>query len=1084
VPAAAPARAKPLLDKRGNVYQPAIGPRLKILLALIFASVAVLGATGAYLAAITFFNWWNKPKDYTNWFYMWMFLVHVAVGVAIAVPFLIFGFTHYFTARTRKNRVAVRLGLALFITGIIVVLTGILLCQKLIPGLPRLPTETTLRAVTYWLHVLVPVVAVWLYVLHRRAGPDIKWSWGLGWGGAVGAFVVFMLFMHSQNPNKWYASGPKEGEKYYFPSEVKTADGNFIRAEALMMDKYCLRCHQDIYNDHYHSAHKFSSFNNPAYLFSVLETREMGLKRDGNVKASRWCAGCHDPVPFLSGKFDDPGYDVFKDPTAHAGITCVVCHAQTNINSTMGNAAYTIDEPPHYPFAYSDSPLLQWVNERLVKAKPDFHKKTFLKPFHKTAEFCSTCHKVSLPLALTHYIEFLRGQNHYDTYLLSGVSGVGARSFYYPPVAKTNCAECHMPYKPSEDFGSKVVDKSGKPKVHNHLFPAANTGLPWLLSRELRKKADPDELRKAAQAHADFLRGVEKDGSDKKLRIDLFGLKEGGTIEGKLIAPLRPELPKLKPGKSYLIEVVIRTVNMGHVFPQGTADSNEIWVDFTARSGGKIIGRSGALRGKEPDTGKVDEWSHFVNVFMLDRQGKRINRRNPQDILVPLYDHQIPPGAGQVVHYKLDVPKGITRPVELEVRLRYRKFDQEYMGLVYGKNSKIPEHTGQGKDGVPRLPIVDMCKDQVTLPVEGMADAGKVLVELRKQESPIPKALRWQRWNDYGIGCFLEGAPGGNRPEGKKPEGELEQAAQAFSVLAYGAAFKDNPAARGNGLINLARVYNDQGQLRKAVAALNEASALNKKLKDKAPVPWWTVAWVGGQVDVRNKHFDRAIDKFEKIIDPKNQPRARKFDFTRDYIVLNALGKALLKRSQDKGLSRAERDRYLGRAVEAYERTLALDSENPDAHKDLQECYSLLGGTLPSGVDAGEVPEANPETLRSLGKAFAAAQASRAERLRAAARLEQVLQEYSTLTLRPDQRKVPALALLRGECRDVYTAAKDARVRAAAALVLSRVHMALHLIYKPDDEAPQIVGKFRERPENRAAAAAADPIVIYPLDRY
>ena len=32
---------------------------------------------------------------------------------------------------------------------------------------------------------------------------------------------------------------------------------------------------------------------------------------------------------------------------------------------------------------------------------------------------------------------------------------------------------------------------------------------------------------------------------------------------------------------------------------------------------------------------------------MLDRDGNRIDRRNPQDIFMPLYNHQIPPGAGQ-----------------------------------------------------------------------------------------------------------------------------------------------------------------------------------------------------------------------------------------------------------------------------------------------------------------------------------------------------------------------------------------------------------------------------------------------------
>src|SRR5207245_2591682 len=165
---------------------------------------------------------------------------------------------------------------------------------------------------------------------------------------------------------------------------------------------------------------------------SVRGTRKVGLQRDGNVRAGRWCAGCHDPVPFLSGAFDDPNFDDVNHPTALAGITCTVCHAMTNINSTIGNGAYTIEEPQHYPLAYSDNGILQWINNQVVKAKPDFHKKTFLKPFHKTAEFCSTCHKVSIPMALNHYKEFLRGQNHYDSYLLSGVSGHGARSFYYP----------------------------------------------------------------------------------------------------------------------------------------------------------------------------------------------------------------------------------------------------------------------------------------------------------------------------------------------------------------------------------------------------------------------------------------------------------------------------------------------------------------------------------------------------------------------------------------------------------------------------------------------------------------------------
>jgi tetratricopeptide (TPR) repeat protein len=1086
---------RPLRDRKGNVYRPAIGPRLKILLALIFASVAVLGATGAYLVAIRGLNWWRAPADYSNAFTIWMFFVHVAVGLVIALPFLAFGLTHYYTARHRKNRPAVRLGIALFITGIIVVFTGLALSQDLIPGMPKLPTDSLLRSVTFWLHVLVPVASVVLYVMHRRAGPDIKWSWGIGWGAAVGGFVIFMLVMHSLDPRKWGAVGPAKGAKvYYFPSEVHTVDGNFIPAKALMMDKYCLKCHQDIYDDHFHSAHKFSSFNNPAYLFSVRKTREVGLKRDGHVRASRWCAGCHDPVPFFSGAFDDPNFDDVKHPTAHAGITCTVCHAITHVNSSMGNAAYTIEEPLHYPFAYSDNAFLQWINNRLVKAKPDFHKKTFLKPFHKTAEFCSTCHKVSLPMALNHYKEFTRGQNHYDPFLLSGVSGTGARSFYYPPRAKKNCAECHMPPKESQDFGSKDFDGSGKRKVHGHHFIGANTGLFYLLSREFNPKADPARLRRAQKAHADFLR-------DDKVRIDLFGLKAGdtpeedGSIQGKLIAPLRPKLPVLQPGRTYLVEVVIRTVNLGHVFPQGTADSNEIWVDFQALAGKRVIGRNGALSDEKHDRGEVDPWAHFVNVYLLgrarDRRGRipkdpeivRIDRRNPEDIVIPLYDHQIPPGAGQVVHYQLKVPEGTREPVTLKVRLRYRKFDHRYLSHVYGKGSKIPRGRGtSAKHPIPTLPIVDMCSDQVTLPVAGMQGAAKVMRRLQKQKSAIPAKIAWQRWNDYGIGCFLEGAPGGTKVEGAKQTGELEQAAQAFRHLAYSAEYRQHPVARGNGLINLARTYNDMGLLARAVKVLRQVNALNRRHKDNPPVPWWTIAWVGGQVNARNKNFDAAIDLFEKILDPDNQPRERAFDFTRDYVVINSLGKALFERAQDARLKPSERARFLRRAVGRYEGTLRIDTENVDAHLGLMRSYRLLAGTG-IGVRVGKSSPATESNLLALAQVFADAETDRAERLRAAARLDLAVREFGDLPTKPTQPKVPVLARLRNSCRAVYLKEEDAGLRAAAAQVLGSVHAALFQIYQPDFDAPAIIGKFRKDPKNRAASKAANPVVLYPTDR-
>src|SRR4029453_1118967 len=173
------------------------------------------------------------------------------------------------------------------------------------------------------------------------------------------------------------------------------------------------------------------------------------------------------------------------------------------------------------------------------------------------------------------------------------------------------------------------------------------------------------------KAHQQFLKDC--------VRVDIFAVKEGGGIDGRILAPIRPQVPALKKGQTYLIEVVVRNVKVGHPFTQGTVDSNEVWVDTAVRSGSRIVGRSGGLA----QHNAVDPWSHFINVYMLDRDGNRIDRRNPQDIFVPLYNHKVPPGAGQVVHFGLDAPRDIKGPITLEARINYRKFDRKYFDYIF-----------------------------------------------------------------------------------------------------------------------------------------------------------------------------------------------------------------------------------------------------------------------------------------------------------------------------------------------------------------------------------------------------------------
>ncbi|RMH15654.1 MAG: tetratricopeptide repeat protein [Acidobacteria bacterium] len=861
---------------RRRRYVPAVGPRLKKLLFVVFGLFALLAINSTYLVGVTILEQLSG-RTYQNWFYMNMFLVHLLLGALILLPVVVFGLLHMKNARHRPNRRAVKVGYALYATALLLLVSGVVLTR--LEGV-IVVKDPAVRGVAYWTHVVAPLVAAWLFVLHRLAGKRINWRIGGRWAAVAAVFGGVMLVWQAQDPRRWDVAGPASGERYFFPSLARTASGDFIPARVLQNDGYCQECHQDSHRSWSASVHRFSSFNNPPYRFSVDETRRVAFERDGDVQASRFCAGCHDPVPFFSGRFDDPSFDMDDDPTAHAGITCTVCHAITHVNSPRGNSDYTIEEPIHYPFAFSDNELLRWINRQLVKAKPEFHKKTFLKPLHKTAEFCGTCHKVHLPEELNKY-KWLRGQNHYDTFLLSGVSGHGVSSFYYPPVAEGNCNGCHMPLEPSEQFAARDFDGSGRLQVHDHQFPSANTAIPHLLGL-------PQE---AIERHRDFNRGV--------MRVDLFGIKEGGTIDGPLHAPLRPSLPALVPGRSYLLETVIRTLKMGHVFTQGTADSNQVWLDVRVTSGGRLIGRSGGLG----EANRVDPWSHFVNAYVLDREGRRIDRRNAQDIFVALYDHQIPPGAADVVHYRLEVPADVELPVTIEARLQYRKFDTTYMQHVYGP------------DFVNELPILTLAYDRVTLPLAG----GEAEVEAAPVAIP-----EWERWNDYGIGLLRKGG---------KSKGELRQAEEAFGrVEALG---------RPDGPLNLSRVYLAQGTVQDlAIGALERAARF------EPPAPPWSVAWFTGLVNKQNGFLDEAIASFRSILELDTaETRRRGFDFRLDYRLLNELGQTLFERAkQERGeRRRAAREAFLRQAEELFRRTLEIDPENVTAHFNLDLIYKQLG---------------------------------------------------------------------------------------------------------------------------------------------
>ena len=430
------------------------------------------------------------------------------------------------------------------------------------------------------------------------------------------------------------------------------------------------------------------------------------------------------------------------------------------------------------------------------------------------------------------------------------------------------------------------------------------------------------------------------------------------------------------------------------------------------------------------DSGPVDPWSHFVNVLMLDRHGNRINRRNPQDIFTPLYDKQIPPGAAAVVHYRIDVPPTAAGPVELTTRLRYRKFDYEYMKLV---------HNGQEP---PRLPIVDLCEDRVILPVEGGP-------AVPPQSSPI--AAAWQRWNDYGIGCLLEG--GGKR-------GHFRQAEAAFGTLLL-VGSGDAPA---HGHLNLARVYVEEGRMDEAARELHAAGRCDP------PAPAWSRLWftalVNSETATRKEHFDAVIADLERLLDPNAQPRDRGFDFTKDYVVWNRLANRLFKRGQfEEDGSDAQRE-FLLRAVKAGWRVIELDAEDVEAHDLLSRAYARLAADVPPGAEPASAEELLAAAAVVADEKKAGEHADRARYLASAV---------------PNLKgpRLPAVRELIAKLGPAFQAARDPQVRGLLAAALAALHRESHALYKPDEIARSNAARVYREAHPQANYAARER-VIYP----
>jgi Tfp pilus assembly protein PilF len=750
---------------------------------------------------------------------------------------------------------------------------------------------TTQHRPALWIHIAFGVIGILMLVPRARTLLV-----------TLGLLAVTLRFGRPveriQNPRVPPMSMQQEGSgpgSPFWPSSAKTNVGGIIPSDFFMDSKACGECHKDIYDQWKGSMHHWSSFNNKVYQTSIVHMQELS-----GTQGSKWCAACHDHAVFFNGRFDKPIKDQLQTPEAQNGLGCVSCHSIVHVDSSMGNSGFTIAYPPLHKLASSKNPLIRKVGDFMTYLNPEPHKRTFMQPFMRldTAEYCSTCHKVHLDEPVNNY-RWIRGFNEYDNWQASGVSGQGARSFYYPPKSQ-GCGDCHMPMVKSNDAGSK------NGQVHSHRFPGANTAIPFV-NNDAAQLAEEEKFLQSgfmtvdlfAVSQVDDAKGavqMKRTASDNLPKSQsMFGVGEESDLNGpvtirdvgKIMAPLNAPGVALQPGSTVRVDAVVRTKKIGHFFPAGTVDAYDVWLEFQARDAtGKIL----AWSGKVDDDGKgpVDKGAHFYKSYQLDGEGNPINKRNAWQTRSVLYVRLIPPGADDTVHFRVAIPKDAVGPVTLEAKLNHRKFSNYLMKFSFAGVAK------SGKAGLA-FDSREYSFDSAPVPNIPITVIAKTSAQVALGESKWTPVIRKQdreRWNDWGIGLLLQG--------------DLKGAEYAFErVIEADPAYPD-------GWVNVSRALIQEGETERARPYVEKALKLSPRL---------------ARAEFFLSQIQKAAGDYEGAVRSLTDCAAQ---YPRDRVVLNQIGRVLFLQ------------RKYQESAEAFGRTLGVDVEDVQAHYNLMLCYRGL----------------------------------------------------------------------------------------------------------------------------------------------
>lgn len=483
------------------------------------------------------------------------------------------------------------------------------------------------------------------------------------------------------------------GENPFLPSQAKTELGGFIEASAFPTAEYCSKCHEDAHRQWRESAHA-NSFRAPFYRKNV----DMLISQKG-IEFTRHCEGCHNPIALVSGALtsNSPVDRSFDED----GITCMVCHSIQKIQNTSGTGSYVLARPA-VMVTPDGAPVIGKVSFDEILQHPELHSRAVMRDFYRTPEFCSVCHKASIPKMLNGY-KWLRAFSVYDEWQQSSWSKETPLPFYQKEKAM-GCQACHMPRVPAaNDYGAK------EHLLASHRWPGANTAIPFFYSY-------PDQMK------------VTEDFLKDNLAIDIFAITRHEAGKEKLIAPLDRQNFTLLAGETVTAEVVIQNRKIGHNLVPEQRDFYESWVESTATdSAGREFFHSGALK---PD-GFLEEEAHTYTNRLVSNDGKRIDLHQVWMTKARTYDNTIPSGSSDLVRFKFQIPADAVGPITLRATVNYRRFRRAFTDFILGKSIDYP--------------VVQLGSRAVSL------NMGRT-----ERKWPPPDKDLMLRWNNYGIALLRQ----------------------------------------------------------------------------------------------------------------------------------------------------------------------------------------------------------------------------------------------------------------------------------------------------------------------------------------